>query len=277
MPHNSDSMTPTKRRNALRSSIFVLVVVVLISWFSVPEGGAQGFQWPEEPENLEVLPDGVKGRELGAVMRGFATALGVRCQHCHGGKAGQELKPFDLMTFDFASDEKPAKEKARLMLNMVKSINEKQLAGLSDWGVPSSERLQVTCITCHRGQAKPRMLGDVLAQVIEEEGVGAAKKKYNELREEFYGGFSYDFSERVLTRVAETLAKQGQFTEAIELIELELEYHPESLYAHFVLAGAYKESGNKDAAIEILEKALSFASDAQKPFLQKQLEELKGS
>jgi tetratricopeptide (TPR) repeat protein len=116
-----------------------------------------------------------------------------------------------------------------------------------------------------------------LTQVIEEEGVGVAKKKYNELREEFYGGFSYDFSERVLTRVAETLAGQGKFTEAIELIELELEHYPESLYAHFVLAGAYKESGNKDAAIETLKKALSFAPDSQKPFLQRQLEELKGS
>ncbi len=58
---------------------------------------------------------------------------------------------------------------------------------------------------------------------------------------------------------------------------MELEHYPESLYAHFVLAGAYKESGNKDAAIETLEKALSFAPDSQKPFLQRQLEALKGS
>ncbi len=261
----------------MRNCTRVLVVVGLVSLFAVLQIRAQGFQWPEEPENLQVLPDGVKGRELGAVMRSFATGLGVRCQYCHGGKAGQELKPFDLTTFDFASDEKPAKQKARLMLNMVKSINEKHLANLSDWGVPASERLEVTCITCHRGQAKPRMLGDILAEIIREEGVDAAKKKYGELREEFYGGFSYDFSEGVLTRVAETLAEQGKFTEAIELIELELEHHPESLYAHFVLAGAYKESGDKDAAIETLEKALSFAPDSQKPFLQRQLEELKGS
>jgi hypothetical protein len=76
---------------------------------AVPEVHAQGFQWPEEPENLQVLPDGVKGRELGAIMRGFAGALGVRCQYCHAGKAGQELKPFDLTTFDFTLDEKPTK------------------------------------------------------------------------------------------------------------------------------------------------------------------------
>lgn len=255
----------------------ISVLVGLISSLSASEAWPQRFQWPEEPENLQALPDGVKGRELGAVMRSFATGLGVRCQHCHAGKAGLEFNPRDLMTFDFASDEKPAKQKARIMLKMVKSINETLLTGLSEWGVPASERLEVTCITCHRGQAKPRMLGDILADVISEDGVDAAKKKYNELREDFYGGFSYDFSEGVLTRVAESLAEQGKYTEAIEFLGLELEHHPESLRAHFVLAGAYEESGNKEAAIETLEKALSFAPDSQKPFLQRQLEALKGS
>ena len=258
-------------------TIRILVLVGLISSFLVPEAWSQKFQWPEEPENLQVLPDSVNGRELGAVMRSFARGLGVRCQHCHGGKAGIEFNPGDLMSFDFASDEKPAKQKARLMLNMVKSINEMHLANLSDWGVSSSDRLEVTCITCHRGQAKPQMLGDILTEVISEEGVAAAEQKYNELREEYYGGFSYDFSEGVLTRVAETLAEQGKYREAIELLVLELEHHPESLYAHFVLAGAYKESGNKEAAIETLEKALSFAPEVQKPFLQRQLDALKAS
>ncbi len=83
-------------------TIRILVLVGLISSFSIPEAWSQKFQWPEEPENLKVLPDGVKGRELGAVMRSFATGHGVRCQHCHAGKAGQEFNPGDLMSFDFA-------------------------------------------------------------------------------------------------------------------------------------------------------------------------------
>lgn len=71
------------------------------------------------------------------------------------------------------------------MLTMVKSINEKHLTGLSDLGVNSSERLQVSCITCHRGLAKPQMLGDILAEVIAEDGMDAAEKKYDERAKNF--------------------------------------------------------------------------------------------
>lgn len=259
----------------MRISIAVALFMGLIGRVAALEVHAQGFQWPEEPENLQVLPDGVKGRELGAIMRGFAGALGVRCQYCHAGKAGQELKPFDLTTFDFTLDDKPTKQKARLMLNMVRSINEKHLTNLTDLGVAPSERIEVTCMTCHRGQSRPRMLGDILMEIIEEEGVDAAIEKYGELRKEFYGGFSYDFSEGVLTFMAETLREQEKFGEAMRIIELELEYYPESVYAHFVLAGTYEESGDKEAAIETLEKALSLAPDSQKPFFQQQIDRLK--
>ena len=47
---------------------------------------AQGFRWPEEPENLTVLPNEVKGGKLGQVMRGFASDLGVRCEYGHVGE-----------------------------------------------------------------------------------------------------------------------------------------------------------------------------------------------
>ena len=29
---------------------------------------SQDFRWPEEPENLQVLPEGTKGAELGQIM-----------------------------------------------------------------------------------------------------------------------------------------------------------------------------------------------------------------
>ncbi len=47
-------------------------------------------------------------RQVINVMRGFAMGLGVRCEHCHVGEPGQPLG-----SFDFVSDEKPTKEKAR--------------------------------------------------------------------------------------------------------------------------------------------------------------------
>ena len=98
-----------------------LGILFCLFWVSAGESVfAQGFRWPEEPENLKVLPATVKGSELGSVMRGFAGALGVRCQFCHAAHEGQELDPMDLMTFDFPSDANPMKEKARTMLQMVR-------------------------------------------------------------------------------------------------------------------------------------------------------------
>lgn len=104
------------------------------------------------PTNLMVLPKDMTRQEVVQVMRGFTRALGVRCQHCHVGEGN------DLSKFDFASDEKPAKDIARTMLTMVGEINAKYLAGVGEpapaapGGAPAPK---VTCYTCHRGATKP--------------------------------------------------------------------------------------------------------------------------
>ena len=100
----------------LLATLVILVCVSALTTF----GWAEEFRWPEEPENLKVLPAEVKGARLGGVMRGFASALGVRCEHCHVGEGP------DLAKFDFPSDEKAAKRKARVMFKMVQQINENQ-------------------------------------------------------------------------------------------------------------------------------------------------------
>jgi len=41
---------------------------------------------PDEFTNLEVLPEDITRGELVSIMRGFAGALGVRCNHCHVGE-----------------------------------------------------------------------------------------------------------------------------------------------------------------------------------------------
>ena len=79
-------------------------------------------------------------------MRGFTRSLGVRCPYCHVGEEGA-----DLTTFDFASDEKPPKKVARLMIQNLNDTNAK-LASVGD--KPAGEP-RVTCWTCHRGEKKP--------------------------------------------------------------------------------------------------------------------------
>ena len=119
-----------------RHIVFWFLVVGFSSLCSI-EGYAQGFSWPEEPDNLQALPASVKGRELGSLMRGFTSALDVRCEYCHASKAGQELDPRDLTTFDFAADDNEKKLTSRAMIRMVRDINENHLEKI---GVADSRR-----------------------------------------------------------------------------------------------------------------------------------------
>lgn len=68
-------------------------------------------QIPDAFENLQLLPKDINKGQLVGTMRGWATALGVRCTHCHVG-------PDNLVGMDFASDDKPTKRTARKMLEM---------------------------------------------------------------------------------------------------------------------------------------------------------------
>lgn len=255
-----------------RSFVWLELSVLILLVFRPHGGHAQGFQWPEKPENIQVLPKEVTGRKLGEVMRGFATGLGVRCQHCHAAKAGQELDPMDLTTFDFSSDEKPEKAKARLMIRMVQAVNDTHLSQLD---VPASERTEVDCVTCHRGQPRPRMLEDVLAETIENSGVENVIAKYRELRAEHYGGFSYNFQAGVLAGLAERLAGQGDTDDALAIADLELEMNPSFAWGHYVRGSILADAGDRQAAIADLERAVELAPDSLKPFFRSEVERLK--
>ena len=82
----------------------------------------------ENPKNLKVLP----AEGLQPTMRAFAGALGVMCSYCH-------------VQGDFASDDNPKKETARMMMVMGREINAKFPDG----------KQHVSCYTCHRGATEP--------------------------------------------------------------------------------------------------------------------------
>ena len=121
------------------SSILGVSAVV----FAISVAAAQNAGPPPAPKNLQVLPKDIPRPQLMGVMKGFATALGVRCTHCHVGQEGQPA------TFDFASDAKKEKLTARAMLRMIHRINEQ------DFHVTDVSKVKVTCFTCHRGSTKP--------------------------------------------------------------------------------------------------------------------------
>lgn len=96
------------------------------------------------PMNLQVLPKAISPQDLMATMHNFTGELGVHCSFCHEVNAQTHHA-------DFASDAKPEKSAARVMMRMTHDLNVKYLAQLSD----RDPGQKVTCGTCHRGQAIP--------------------------------------------------------------------------------------------------------------------------
>src|SRR5574342_619579 len=70
-----------------------------------------------EYKNLKVLPKNISTKNLSRIMIDeFEDGLGVTCGFCHAEKK-------DSYKLDYASDEKPEKEIARLMMKMTLGIN----------------------------------------------------------------------------------------------------------------------------------------------------------
>lgn len=246
----------------------VTALIVVLLTLVLHDVQAQGFKWPENPENLQVLPEGTGGAELGRIMRGFATSLNVRCEHCHVGEGP------DLTQFDFPADDKPAKRKARVMLEMVDAINREHLAGLIDIEDTKSSTIEVTCMTCHRGNQKPVMLEDVLIEKIDSQGIDAAVAEYQSLRKKYYGGFTYDFSNGMLTALGERLGNEGEFDAAIRIMQLEIEVNGESAGVYYSLGGVQAAAGLNDEANASFSKGMDLAPDNWKRFFKAELDKL---
>jgi hypothetical protein len=84
-------------------------------------------------KNIQTLK-GLPNSQLLTVMHFMRTSLGVRCDYCHVAENGK-----------YWMDDKPPKQVARRMIEMVSGINKGNFGG----------QPVVTCNTCHRGQTKP--------------------------------------------------------------------------------------------------------------------------
>jgi hypothetical protein len=86
-------------------------------------------------KNIQVL-SGLPESQLIPVMNYMGSSLGVKCTYCHVNKDGK---------WDYPSDEKPEKSKAREMIKMVQDLNKANFKG----------NPAVSCFTCHRGEHEP--------------------------------------------------------------------------------------------------------------------------
>jgi hypothetical protein len=101
---------------------------------------------PPEPKNLKVLPATTTTAQILPIMRAFSAALGTNCGYCHVWTGP------GLPTNDYAADTKPAKQVARVMMQMATEIYTKLAANIQK---PADQLTRVQCMTCHRGAAIP--------------------------------------------------------------------------------------------------------------------------
>src|SRR5215208_7802897 len=172
----------------IRSGLAFGLVAVSVSLASAqtPTTTTGGGQAPPPPmTNLQIIPKDTPRPQVIATMQQISASLGVQCNYCHvqEGRGGRN---------DMASDEKPPKKAARGMMVLTREINAKLPEAV---GKSADAAARVGCATCHRGVPIPKQLTDVVTEAAASGGSAAGLAKYKELREKFYGGQSYDFSE----------------------------------------------------------------------------------
>jgi len=106
------------------------LTILFLAAFALAQGppaGGPPRQMPA-PKNLKLL----EPQQVMPYMQAFQAALGKKCDFCH-------------VEGDFASDDNPHKQTARMMISMTREINAKFPDG----------KMHVSCYTCHRGAEEP--------------------------------------------------------------------------------------------------------------------------
>jgi hypothetical protein len=227
------------RQSRIRIFVLAALAIPALAW---------GQSTWKPPKNLKVLPSDIPIRALIDTMKGFTRALGVRCTYCHVGKESDPIE-----SYDFASDEKTGKLKAREMLRMVLAINGEHLTKLVSRRDPA---VVVTCATCHRGVPEPRSLQQRILLAFDSAGVDSAEALYRAIRKRYYGRAAYDFGEVTLADVADVLTQRNRTADALRFHAMNVEFNPTSGFALRQAAEAQLAAGDTTSARASLAKAL---------------------
>jgi hypothetical protein len=141
-------------------------------------------------KNVRVLR-GITVKEFMGTMGFFAASLSLNCTDCHGGASASDWANYAIDT--------PLKNRARLMIAMVKSINDANFGG----------RPFVTCYTCHRGSQQPKVIAS-LAHTVSAARRSRRNRSWPAIRQTATPDQILD---KILRRlVARALAKLTSFT-----------------------------------------------------------------
>jgi len=98
-------------------------------------------------KNLQILPKDITKQQMDSVMHHFTESLNVKCSFCH-------VRDSTTNRTDFASDDKPHKNKAREMMKLTNKINDDYF-DVTGGQRTITTQLMVTCYTCHHGSTDP--------------------------------------------------------------------------------------------------------------------------
>jgi len=243
---------------------FLLTASMAVAQQPAGGGGQRAGGAPPPMTNLQIFPKDTPREQVLAAMQQFTQALGVQCNYCHvlEGRGGR---------IDMASDEKPTKKAARGMMTLAREINSRLPEAI---GKPADATTRVGCATCHRGVPIPKQITDIVTEAAANGGAPAGLAKFKELREKYYGGQSYDFSEGSLIAIAQRANGAQKSDDALAYLNANLEYFPKSSRTYQVIAQVHNGKGDKAAAIKDLEKAVEL--DPNNAQAKTQLQQLKG-
>ena len=215
---------------------------------------AQGRGLPDSLVNTKVFPHNTPVREVVTAMRGFTAALGVRCDYCHTEQQGAAgTGPAAPRELDFPNDDKRTKRTARLMMLMVRQVNDSVLSRIPERPSPA---VTVACVTCHRGVPRPKPLADIVTEAVAAGGVDSASRAYRALRQQYFGRAAYDFGEGTLIAAAQGLLQTRRADDALGLLTLDAEFFPTSAAVAGQMGEAYLQKGDTVAALARYRQAL---------------------
>ena len=226
-------------------ALIALSVLSITSLFNTP---VKAQDKNEKAVNLKVSPADINEKDLDRLMDSFSSALGVHCDYCHSDPNDNTKK-----RNDFAADFNPKKLVARTMITMVKTINKDLLtdARKLDSGIG-----RVECASCHHGSPEVKLLENVLYNTYQKTGLDASLKNYDDLKKQYYGSSTYDFSSRVLLNFASMVLSDGKADDAVAIAEKNIELFPDAAFSYTFIGNVYASQGKKDEAIRQYEKAL---------------------
>jgi len=101
---------------------------------------------------------------------------------------------------------------------------------------------------------KDHALSDLLAQLIDDEGVAAAKERFTELREYDFEG--YYVSESQLNMLGYQYLGKAQMDEALAIMEMNVALHPTSGNTHDSLAEVFYNIGRREDSLREYRRSL---------------------